>query len=287
MSTTDFSSPSALIRELRKDAVFKPGDSLDTKPVKNVAVKVEPKQDDSDAYANKANDVVDSVMRRKPVSAPATPTGDSARFRLMKLATSPNGRYALGVGPDKKVINWKDYAVDPDDSEDFMVDTEQEKALNYLVDLNTNRILGLTGCQFVGTRQSYNHRENMVAWSPNSVLFLQATQWKWYSDACSVGMLQDDKLLGIADLLDVATKRAYAFLASHKNRAFKKHGNGFSIIVDDLQAMDDGRIEVGLSGEIPKSVEDDSEFEVTEHFRVKKSDKGISVVPIDVHYSSH
>ena len=225
IDTGTFSSDEALLRELKKDALFKPGDSLDTMHVKNIDASVDHNVS-SENYQQKADEILESFMRATPVSGPsAKPSGDSEKYRLMQQTASPNGRYALGWAPNKTQINWKDYA--DSDIGGFSVDTDKEKPKNYVVDLNTHRILGSTGCQFDGTRKRYNHRENIVAWSPNSDIFIQTTCWKWYSDRCCVGMLKESKLAGVIDLLDIATRRAYGFLASRKDNAFKKHGRDF------------------------------------------------------------
>jgi len=260
VEAANFSSDNALMRELKKEASFKPGDPLDTVHVKNIPVNIDPAANQED-YEQKADDIRESVMREAPVNDPsAKPSGDSKKYLLMEQTVSPNGRYALGLGPDKK-------------------------PLNYVVALDTHRILGSTGCHFDGTRKSYNTREDMVAWSPNSTVFIQATCWKWYSDTCRAGLLADGKLMGTIDLLHTATNRAYEFLASHKDPAFKKHGREFAITIDPAIAHDDGTVELDVDGEIPKDLEEDSSFTVTEHFRIKNSANGLIAVPLDVSYT--
>ena len=48
---------------------------------------------------------------------------------------------------------------------------------------------------------------------------------------------------------------------------------------------DNGVIDLEVSGEIPKALEDDSSFTVTEHFRIEKSTSGLIAVPLEVSYT--
>ena len=95
--------------------------------------------------------------------------------------------------------------------------------------------------------------DNIVQWSSGSSLFVQATNNKWYSDGCSVGVIKEGKLVGVVDLLDIATKDAYKFLAKKGDADYGKHKKDFAIMFDINHVNDDGLVELEVSGEIPKS----------------------------------
>ena len=108
-----FDGNADVIRELRKSGHFKPGESLDTVHVKNVAVNLSKKLKDeqSDVEKAKARNAfyqkpaeIAAALKQSgpPVSDPfANVTGDSEKYRVIQNSISPDGRYALSGSGDR------------------------------------------------------------------------------------------------------------------------------------------------------------------------------------------
>lgn len=281
------STGDGLLRELAKSATFKPGETLDTSAAPNRrVVPNDPAREDGYAYGQQAERIADDLLSSKPDQVPAGfPLEESVPYRLIHRTASPNGRYVLGWAPEKKEGKWSDYS--DTDSPDYAFplyseETDGARPLNYVVDLDTHASLGTTPAHYEGTRHSYNHREIVVTWSPDSRIFIQTTKWKWYDDACCVGLVDNGKMMGCQDILKLATEQAYQFLEKHKDKAYAIHKRGFAISILSQEAADDGVIRLVIEGEIPKSEEENSSFEVVELFRI--NNEVFSIKPLEVSY---
>ena len=204
-----------LIRELRKSAHFKAGESLDTVHVANVPVNLAalPKDESSvreraDAAMKFLSSVEDILIALRKAGPPVTDPfagakGDSARFRIIHGTVSPDGRYAIALGLTEKDIGWETLA--EQDQYGYFGPTYYAEGANdicnYVVEVASQRILGKTGCAYFGTRRRYNHRECEVTWSPDSTFFVQLWDDKWASESCWAGRIAPgSKLVGVVDL---------------------------------------------------------------------------------------
>jgi hypothetical protein len=218
------------------------------------------------------------------------------QYRVIDDTMSPNGPYALALGLARKNINWKSFyeKLQDDEAGDYLVDPDTNDKIirNYVVDLKTANVLGMTGGRYFGTRSSYNTDSCDVVWSPDSGIFVQVIHWKWFS-YCRAGRISmETKLTGVVDLQNEAENFAYKFLADKKDAAFLKHHRDFAITIesrqwgdgspDSLKVDNGGLIELKLSGEIPKSVEENSDFEVIEHLRLTNK---LGIELIDIRYA--
>src|SRR5262249_13775006 len=132
-------------------------------------------------------------------------------------------------------INWEEFC-DKEFEESSAADEKIEKIYtakeedrqNYVVNLTTGRILGKTGCDYFGTKGAYYHDRCAVAWSPDSMTFVQVTSegtkgliLKWNYDTCRAGKISETgELLGTVDLGKYAETAARGFLARHKGGKF-------------------------------------------------------------------
>ena len=289
-----FESDCARIRKLTKSADFEPGDSLDTRKIQN---KLEPTIADAASpggfeYRTKAEDIVSILLDGKPDKVPpGFPPGDSTKYRLMRQTTSPDGRFALGWAPGKESFEWATYAEESSERPGFPeygalnAEASEERCRNYIVDLEAHTILGTTGATFEGTRPRYNHRGCSVTWSQSSNIFIQCTEWKWYTDACRVGLIENGRLAGCIDLLENAKANAYGFLKQRNDSSYRKHGEDFSILVSGVDAIDNGMVRLNVLGQIPKSDDEDSSFEVEEIFKLKSSKNGVEATLMKTAYA--
>lgn len=220
-------------------------------------------------------------------SAGRAEDSDSTKFRLMQQTTSLDGRFAFAWAPSKDGVDLETYsskALFPDEIDSYL-DDDNDQSRNYIVDLHADHILGTTGCHYPGTRINYNHRERAVAWSADSTAFLQTTRWKWCTDAFRAGLIKNGRLVGTVDLLNPATKRAYAYLAVHKNAAFSKYVHEIALTIDSIEVNNEGVIQCNVSGEVPKSDAPNSSFSVIERFQLKQTAKGLRLINLDIRYA--
>jgi hypothetical protein len=277
-----------LIRELRKSARFKPGESTDTVHVPNVVVDLrkQPKDNRSDEERIRAeSEFFDQPQKiatglkeaGPPDSNPfANVKGDSDKFRVIRGTASPDGRFAIALGFAREKINWDDF-LEKESGEEGKTysaeDEEEEDIRNYVVDLAQQKIFGETGCNYFGTRRRYNHRECVVTWSPDSLNFVQLWDDKWASRACVAGKINPGpKFAGAADLDKAIEKKTYAFV---KERFYPEMENGGNLSLHIKRVGDDGVIELDAL-EINSGVQHrgDTIFAVNERLHLSDGPKG-------------
>jgi len=291
-----FRDDGELIRELRKSARFKPGESTDTVRVPNVAVDVskEPKvnatQQAAYDFFSKPGKIAAALKEAGPpdVDPFASVKGDSEKFRVIHGTASPDGRYAIALGFTREKIDWEQlkdsnnpatyFAEDYIDEAD-PVNPEDGKLLNYVVDLTTGRILGETGCAFFGTKSHYNYRACGVAWSPESKNFVQLTSWKWGYVSCHAGRITPGpKLLGTVDVGKYAEKTASSYL---KTRKHGRYEGSIDIGIDDV--TDDNIIGLTVLGQASGGErKGEIHFSVAEKLRLRETPSGLRLETVSV-----
>jgi len=142
-------------------------------------------------FFSKPQKIAESLQQSGPPDFDpfANVKGDSEKFRVIHGTASPDGRYAIALGLARDKIDWEDFRDKELETGEKIYTAEEEDRLNYVVDLPHQRILGKTGCHYFGTKQSYNHRDCVVAWSPDSRTFVQVTNSKWSYDECRAGRI--------------------------------------------------------------------------------------------------
>ena len=273
-----------LIRELRKSARFKAGESTDTVHTPNVVVDLRKQAKDNRSVEERAKadgelfskpaKIIESLQNAgHPESDPfANVKGDSDKYRVIRGTASPDGRYAIALGFAREAINWDDY-LDKDAEENgprYYAESEED-IRNYIVDLTQKKILGETGCNYFGTRRRYNHRTCVVTWSPDSLKFVQLWDDKWSSAACVAGQINPGpKFAGAVDVDKAIEKKTYAFV---KEPLDPEVGDSLSLHINKVS--DDGMIDLDASDLIPSGPrKGDTEFAVNERLRLIDSPKG-------------
>jgi hypothetical protein len=297
-------SEGKLIRELKKSARFKPGESMDTVHTPNVVVdlKKQPKDNRSDAerskaayeFSEKPQKIASSLQEAGPPESDplASVTGDSEKYRVIRGTTSPDEVYAIALGFTKEKIDWEKladtdfpgtYSAGDYDGDDSPGDSEFGKNVNYVVDLTTRRILGPTGCGFFGTRRRYNHRECEVFWSPDSKTFVELTSDKWNYVSCHAGRIAaGPKLVGNVDLGKYAEKSASTFLGKHKSDKYQ----GSSVAISSVAVADDGAIDLTILGqESGGERKGDIDYSVDERIRLRETPSGLRLEAVSARKS--
>jgi hypothetical protein len=277
-----------LIRELRKSAHFKAGESTDTAHVPNVNVDLtkQPKDDETDKqpwerpWLDKPLKVVEELKNAGgPDFDPfENVKGDSERFRVIHLTASPDGRYAIALGFARAQINWDEFSFSAGEkawSDDYRVQGE-EGLRNYVVDLVQQRILGETGCDYFTTNPGPlpGLISCTVEWSPDSTKFVQEWEQRSYV-ACVAGQITaEGKLIGVADLGKEIEKGTFAFL--------KKHPASLVIWMENFKLGDNGSIVIDVIGKKRGDELGDALFSLTERFRLSPTPSRLHVSKIDI-----
>jgi hypothetical protein len=292
-----FGDDGELIRELRKSARFKPGESADTVHVPNVTIDVskEPKinttQQAAYDFFSKPGKIAAALKEAGPpdVDPFASVKGDSEKFRVIHGTASPDGRYAIALGFTREKIDWDQLKASNNPvtyfAEDYIfdeagtVDSEYGKLLNYVVDLTTGHILGETGCAFFGTKSHYNYRACGVSWSPDSKNFVELTSEKWNYVSCRAGRISvGPKLVGTVDLGKYAEKNASSYLKTHKHG---KYEGSIDIGIDNV--TDDGIISLTIYGqEASGDRKGELNFSVAEKLRLREASSGLRLETVSV-----
>ncbi len=276
---------SYLIRELKKTARFKTGESLDTAHIPNVLVHLEEQSaDNRSAEERKAEydlisepEQIATSLREagSPESDPfANIKRDSDKFRVIHGTVSPDGRYAIALGfAQTEPIDW-DKLIETESSENgpTYYAEDAENVCNYVIDLAQQKILGKTGCNYFGTRRRYNHRSCIVLWSPDSTKYVELYDGKWASEGCVAGKVNPGpKFAGAADLDKTIEKKTYAFVKKNLD------AEG-SLSMSVKKISDDGVIDLDALDECSSGdCKGDTIFAVHEQLRLRDKPGGVGL----------
>ncbi|MBV8099270.1 MAG: hypothetical protein JOZ31_08940 [Verrucomicrobia bacterium] len=298
-----FGNDGKLLRELRKSGSFKPGEALDTVRFPNTTVDLSKRPKDDRPEEQRAVAEYDFLSEPEKIASAlrqagppefdpfAGVTGDSAKYRVIHNTASPDGRYAVALGFTAKDIDWEGFK-DPDfpgtysangwQPDDQAPDPDYGRIVNYIVDLTTRQILGITNGDYFGTKQRYNHDQCSVTWSPDSKTFVEVTSWKWGYNRCTAAKISSaGKLLDPVDLGKYAEKAAQGHLGTHKG---PKYNGSIDISVDTVTAGDVVNLTIlgqGTSGDHKGDVY----FSLDEFIRVRETPSGLRLETVNIHTS--
>jgi hypothetical protein len=277
-----------LIRELRKSAHFKAGESTDTVHVPNVNVDLtkQPKNDETGKqswerpWLDKPLKVAEELKKGGPPDFDpfANIKGDSQKFRVIHLTASPDGRYAIALGFAREQINWDEFSFSAGEkawSDDYRAQGEDDLR-NYVVDLVQQRILGETGCDYFTTNPGPlpGLISCTVEWSPDSTKFVQEWEQRSYV-ACVAGQITaEGKLIGMTDLGKEIEKRTFAFL--------KKHPASLAIWMENFKLGNNGSILVDVIGKKRGDELGDAVFSLTERLRLRATPDGLRAEMLNI-----
>jgi hypothetical protein len=266
-----------LIRELRKSAQFKPGESTDTVRTPNVTVDLgkksnQPTEDELREILNAPTNIAEELRKGAPEFDPfADVKGDSDKYRVIHGSASPDGRFAIALGFAREPVDW-DTEYDKE-TESYYAEGD-EGIRNYVVDLAQKKILGQTGAAWDGTRRRYNHPECIVTWSPDSSLFVQLLANKWSSDDCVAGkIVSGPKFVGAVNLLKPLSPKIYAFVKKPFNR---EEGGALSFYKEKV--TNDGAVDMEAAEyESSGDRKGDTDFRVNVRFRLHETQRGLNI----------
>ena len=271
-----------LIRELRKSAHFKPGESTDTVRTPNVTVDLgkksnQPTEDELREILNAPTNAAEELRKGAPEFDPfADVKGDSDNYRVIHGSASPDGRFAIALGFAGEPVDWDaDY-----DKETASYYAEGDEGIrNYVVDLAQKKILGQTGAAWPGTRRRYNHPECVVTWSPDSSLFVQLLANKWSSDDCVAGkIVSGPKFVGAVNLLKPLSPKIYAFIKKPFDR---EEGGALSFYNEKV--TNDGAVDMEAAEyESSGDRKGDTNFRVNVRLRVRETPHGLSIEGVNM-----
>lgn len=266
-----------LIRELRKSAHFKAGESTDTVHTPNATVDLgkksnQPTEDELREMLNATTNMAEELRKGTPAFDPfANVKGDSDKYRVIRGSASPDGRFAIALGFAKEPVDWD--AVYDKETESYYAEGDED-VRNYVVDLAQKKILGETGAAWPGTRRRYNHPECVLAWSPDSSFFVQLLANKWSSDDCVAGkIVSGPRFVGAVNLLKALSPKVYALVKKRFNR---EEGGALSFYKEEV--TNDGA--VGMEAAEYESSGDrkgDTNFRVNVRLRLREAPQGLSI----------
>jgi hypothetical protein len=266
-----------LIRELRKSAHFKPGESTDTVRTPNVTVDLtkkanQPTEDELREMLNAPTNMAEELRKGAPEFDPfADVKGDSDKYRVIHGSASPDGRFAIALGFAREPVDW-DSQYDKE-TESYYAEGD-EGIRNYVVDLAQKKILGETGAAWPGTRRRYNHPECMVTWSTDSSFVVQLLANKWSSDDCVAGkIVSGPKFVGAVNLLKTLSPKIYAFVKKPFNR---EEGGALSFY--NQKVTNDGAVNMEAAEyESSGDRKGDTNFRVNVRLRLRETPQGLSI----------
>jgi hypothetical protein len=271
-----------LIREQRKSAHFKPGESTDTVRTPNVTVDLskksnQPTEDELREMLNAPTNTAEELRKGAPEFDPfADVKGDSDKYRVIHGSASPDGRFAIALGFAQEPVDW-DAQYDKE-TESYYAEGD-EGIRNYVVDLPQKKILGETGATWAGTRRRYNHPECVVTWSPGSNFLVQLLDNKWASDDCVAGkIVSGPRFVGAVNLLKALSPKIYAFVKKPFNR---EEGGALSLY--KAKVTNDGAVNMEAAEyESSGDRKGDTNFRVNARFRLRETPQGLSIEGVNM-----
>jgi hypothetical protein len=271
-----------LIREQRKSAQFKQGETPDTVHTPNAVVDLtkkanQPTEDQLREMLNTPTKIAEELRKDPPEVDPfAKIKGDSDKYRVIRGTASPDGRFAIALGFAGEEVDWK--TVYDKETESYYTEGDSENVRNYVVDLAQKKILGETGAAWTGTKRRYNHPECDVMWSADSSFFVQLLANKWASDDCVAGRIASGpKFVGGVNLMKALTPKIYAFVKKHFD------SDGYALSFSNEKVSNDGAVEIKaykyISGGERKG---DTEFGVGVRLRLRESPKGLAIEGVNM-----
>jgi hypothetical protein len=266
-----------MIRDLRKSAQFKPGESTDTVRTPNVTVDLgkksnQPTEDELREILNAPTNIAEELRKGAPEFDPfADVKGDGDKYRVIHGSASPDGRFAIALGFAREPVDW-DAEYDKETGSYYAEGDEGVR--NYVVDLAQKKILGETGAAWAGTRRRYNHPECVLSWSPDSSLFVQLSANKWSSDDCVAGKIAGGpKFVGAVNLLKPLSSKIYAFVKKPFNR---EEGGALSFYKEKV--TNDGAVDMEAAEyESSGDRKGDTNFRVSVRLRLREAQQGLSI----------
>jgi hypothetical protein len=266
-----------LIRELRKSAHFKPGESTDTVRTPNVTVNLgkksnPPTEDELWEILNAPTNLAEELRKgAAPFDPFAGVKGDNDKYRVIHGSASPDGRLALALGFKRESVDWE--ALYDKETESYYTE-DNEGIRNYVVDLAEKKILGETGAAWPGTRRNYNHPECVVTWSPDSSVFVQLLANKWASDDCVAGkIVSGPKFAGAVNLLKPLSPKIYAFV----KKTLGREEDG-ALYLYNNKVTNDGTVDMEAAEYVPAGHrKGDTNFRVKVRLRLRETPKGLSI----------
>jgi len=277
-----------LIRVLKKEGRFPAGKPTDTDELKSQEVPLSEIENADETYVQQHEmtaPLIQKLLRLEDDSMPTegpTPgasagpvlTGDG--WRMIAGTNSRDGVYALAWGQEGQSSPQGD--VDEDGF--LMGNQEDEKLVNYVVNVRTRQIIGTLKGKHFGDKSSYNHDKIETAWSSAGMFMAQLNSGKWATYDANVYEIQytnDGNAVSKAtNILEPAKKAVFEHLAG-RPQLTKFTQDDFAITLHDPRIVYQGGnsvIQVGVIGQIPKSEEDDSSFEATVTFNLNSDENG-------------
>jgi len=281
-------SNNQLIRVLKKEGRFPAGKPTDTDELKSQEVPLSEIENADETYVQQHEmtaPLIQKLLRLEDDSTPTegpTPgasagpvlTGDG--WRMIAGTNSRDGVYALAWGQEGQSSPQGDL----DEDGFLMGNQEDEKLVNYVVNVRTRQIIGTLKGKHFGDKSSYNHDKIETAWSSAGMFMAQLNSGKWATYDANVYEIQytnDGNAVSKAtDILEPAKKAVFEHLAG-RPQLTKFTKDDFAITLHDPRIVYQGGnsvIQVGVIGQIPKSEEDDSSFEATVTFNLNSDENG-------------
>jgi hypothetical protein len=283
-----------LIRELTKQSVFKAGEALATKQIKNVTraiAKVPERERSNESYRQDAHELTTSLVEAGPPKHDpgADAPGDSARFRLIHGSASPDGRYAVALGFPETPKSWDDFVLNIDTAtgtENFWIEEfdEREKGRNYVVDLTTHRIILEMPAEAYATQGHVGRDGWAHHWSPDSKWLVQSHHGRWSSGLRAIRIDGNTAPGGPLELTELVQKQAAAFLKTKKDRSLKGVENAFGFYLYGAEIANDGLLTLSFSLCVPGSKSYDNLPSLIERFRLKTIDGKLQAQFVDARY---
>jgi hypothetical protein len=281
-----------LIRMTRKTASLFPGTSLAAmKAVKEHQVDLSDFPENElhpSATVEQVEGAVSAIFANNRLTSRVTIRGEQGSFCFIQGTCSPTGRYALGFGLDVPDFAWQDLQGSCDlvfRREHYLASEGWEGAVrNYVVELETNKILGDTRCHYPGTRHNYSHRTCEAVWSPDERYLIQFFHGKWATREVSIVRLKAQKAVALS-VLPTLKQHANQFLVRRKHRGFRRFGaDQFALSVSCKQITKAGFVTFDVFGTIPGPAEGEATFSLIERFKILTDATGISLKLIECRF---
>lgn len=175
--------------------------------------------------------------------------------KLVSGSASPNGRFAVGVGIlDGKIPEWE--ALDRGDGDrSFVLKFDNHSdAVNYLIDVPSDRVVGVLAGDHFGTSAWYNHRLYQISWSEDNHWLLEVGTGKWETFACMVYRLDaNGNQIAQMNFMPVTEAVISKFLRSRYPQLAQDEIARYVVTIEEnARIIKEGKLTFKLSAQVPK-----------------------------------
>lgn len=204
--------------------------------------------------------------------------------KIVDHSFSPNKLLAVAVGSlDGGKPDWD--KITRDNGSSFVLDDAhtRDNCGNYIIDVATDRVIGILDSSHFGTGTRYNNESGLFAWSGDSRWLVEIQSWRMHSAVCTVHRLNEKgRLIARLDFKGTAERIVSDRLRAKSPNLSPEKSDKYWITLSSPSISNDGTLTAHLTAQQPREGEHMDLFVVAKVEQTKSGDLSCKVTKVDV-----